>query len=326
MRNEPDIERLLAAFSHKKVDRVPNWEIMICERNVDYLLGSEVGTTTEFLDPKLYVQLAQKIGMDAISFRYVWDFGIPGLIQDWADLEKAIPHPDYDAIIGRLRATIRATAGTGIGVCYWAGSSFAHTYNKLGFENFMIKLHDDPLFVERVMDLYCDYFYNVVLRASEEGIAFFYIGDDLCGKSGPLVSPRVLERLWYPRAQRIIEPARRKGIPLLFHCDGGLGPVIPYLIKLGFSAIHPIEPYSNDIYEIKKRYGKDLCLVGNIDIAGVLAFGTPADVVQDVREHIARLSPGGGYVLCSSHSIINDVPPENFLAMIDTGHTTPPAD
>ncbi|MGQ9629498.1 MAG: uroporphyrinogen decarboxylase family protein [bacterium] len=188
----------------------------------------------------------------------------------------------------------------------------------------MVKLYDDPTFVERVMDLYCDHFYNLVLRACEEDISFFYIGDDLSWKNDTLVSPKILEHLWYPRAKKIIEPALRKGIPLLFHCDGHLMRVIPYLIELGFDAVHPIEPYGNDIYEIKRLYGDDLCLVGNIDIAGVLAFGTPSEVAEDVREHIDLLSPGSGYVLCSSHSIIDDIPPENFEAMIETGHSTPP--
>jgi uroporphyrinogen decarboxylase len=175
------------------------------------------------------------------------------------------------------------------------------------------------------MDLYADHYYNLMLRACEEDISFCYIGDDLAGKTSTLVSPATLERLWFPRAKRIIEPALRKGIPMIFHCDGCLEKVIPYAIKLGFSAVDPIEPYGNDIYRLKRLFGDQIALVGNIDIAGVLAFGTPDEVAADTREHIERLSPGSGYVLCSSHSIIDDVPPQNFWAMIETAHNTPPA-
>jgi uroporphyrinogen-III decarboxylase len=324
MKHDSDVGRILAALKHKPVDRVPNWEILIEARNVDALLESRPGLETTHLPPKLYVQLAKAIGMDAINYRFNWDFGIPGLLKDWPDLEGAIAHPDYDEFLAQLRQRIDATRGTGLGVCFWTGTSFSHTYNKLGFDNFMYKLYDDPEFVERVMDLYADHYYNLMVRACEEDISFCYIGDDLAGKTSTLVSPAVLERYWFPRAQRIIEPAIRKGIPMIFHCDGFLEQVIPYAIKLGFSAVDPIEPYGNDIYRLKRLFGKDVCLVGNIDIAGVLAFGTPDDVAADVREHIERLSPGSGYVLCSSHSIIDDVPPENFWAMIETGHATIP--
>jgi hypothetical protein len=324
MKHDCDVGRIVAALKHKPVDRVPNWEILIDPLNVDALLDSRPGVKTSALPPKLYVELAQKIGMDAINYRFNWDFGIPGLIKDWADLEGAIPHPDYDEFLKELRLRIDATRGTGVGVCFWTGTSFSHAYNKMGIDNFMYKLSDDPELVERVMDLYADHFYNLMLRACEEDVSFFYIGDDLAGKTSTLVSPATLERLWYPRAQRIIEPARRKGIPMILHCDGCLEQVIPYAIKLGFSAVDPIEPYGNDIYRLKRLFGRELALVGNIDIAGVLAFGTPDEVAADVREHIVRLSPGSGYVLCSSHSIIDDVPPENFHAMIETGHATAP--
>ena len=80
--------------------------------------------------------------------------------------------------------------------------------------------------------------------------------------------------------------------------------------------MHPIQPNCNDIYAYKKEYGSDLCLIGNIDLAGVLTFGTPAEVRKDTIKHIDALAPGGGYVVASSHSVTDDVPPENYQAMI----------
>ena len=77
---------------------------------------------------------------------------------------------------------------------------------------------------------------------------------------------------------------------------------------------------ANDIYEIHQERGDDLTLVGNIDVAGPLSFGTAEGVRQEVREHIDRLASGGGYVACSSHSIIDSVIPENFMAMCDETH------
>ena len=39
------------------------------------------------------------------------------------------------------------------------------------------------------------------------------------------------------------------------------------------------------------------------------------------KEHIDKLASGGGYVVASSHSITDDVPPENYVAMIETAQT-----
>ena len=42
--------------------------------------------------------------------------------------------------------------------------------------------------------------------------------------------------------------------------------------------------------------------------------------MQDVREHIDALAPGGGYIVTSSHSVMNHIPFENFMAMIEATH------
>ncbi len=51
-----------------------------------------------------------------------------------------------------------------------------------------------------------------------------------------------------------------------------------------------------------------------------LANGTPADVERDVIEHMDVMKPGGRWVAGSAHSIVNYIPHENFLAMINAFH------
>jgi len=63
-----------------------------------------------------------------------------------------------------------------------------------------------------------------------------------------------------------------------------------------------------DIFKMKESYGKKIALHGNIDLAGVLAYGTPDEVSADVIQHLEKLSIGGGYVCASSHNITESVP------------------
>ena len=60
-----------------------------------------------------------------------------------------------------------------------------------------------------------------------------------------------------------------------------------------------------------------MCFMGNIDLAGLLVYGTPQEVREDTKRHIEKLASGGGYIVGSSHSITDDVPPENYRAMIE---------
>jgi uroporphyrinogen decarboxylase len=71
-----------------------------------------------------------------------------------------------------------------------------------------------------------------------------------------------------------------------------------------------------DIYTVKPKYQDRFGIAGNVDIAGPLAFGTPEQAYEEAANMIERLKPGGRYILSSSHSITDDIPPENYRAMI----------
>jgi hypothetical protein len=42
---EPDINRLLDAFKHRKIDRVPNFEVLLEDKHVEQILGRYAGNT-----------------------------------------------------------------------------------------------------------------------------------------------------------------------------------------------------------------------------------------------------------------------------------------
>ena len=119
---------------------------------------------------------------------------------------------------------------------------------------------------------------------------------------------------------RIIEPALEKGIPVLFHSDGKIDDIVEDLIEMGIDCLNPMDPYSIDYREYKKRYGSKLSLFGNMDIEFPLSKGTPQDVDRDVKQHMQILKPGYGYVAASSHSIVDYIPHENFITMINAIH------
>ena len=71
--------------------------------------------------------------------------------------------------------------------------------------------------------------------------------------------------------------------------------------------------------DLKREFGQDFVFWGGgVDTSGVLAFGTPQEVRDNVRRNVEILAPGGGYVFNTVHNIINGVPPENVIAMWET--------
>ncbi len=74
-----------------------------------------------------------------------------------------------------------------------------------------------------------------------------------------------------------------------------------------------------DLRAVKAKYGRRLCLIGNIDSSRTLPYGTPEDVAHEVREAIDIAAPGGGYILASDHSLHDGIPIDNITTMFRVG-------
>jgi len=73
----------------------------------------------------------------------------------------------------------------------------------------------------------------------------------------------------------------------------------------------------SDLPSLKKRFGKNIVFCGGIDAHRILPFGTAAEVREEVKRVMQILGPGGGCMISAVHTVMNDVPPENVLAMVD---------
>jgi len=74
--------------------------------------------------------------------------------------------------------------------------------------------------------------------------------------------------------------------------------------------------------KLKRDFGDKLCFHGAVDVQQTLPYGTSKDVRAEVRQRIATLGKGGGYILCSTHNIQAGTPLENILAMYDEARKT----
>jgi hypothetical protein len=329
---------------------VPNFEILIEDRHTSRLLKRTVGHTlgsakgasedeyvTPPMDPADYVEICRLVGQDAIGMEALWaplkiegedgklHIITDGSIHTWDQLDLVVPHSqelDIEPKRRYLREYIATCRGTGIGTTIMTAAPIMTPYQFIvGFEEFMIKLLTDRDFIEKIVTLCMDYYLDIIRMACEEGISWIYIGDDIGGKGGLLMGPELTRKYAIPCYERIVNLCNTYHVPVTLHSCGNAVDIIPDLIDIGVVMYNPVEPTSGaDIYEVFKKYGDRICFSGNIDIAGVLAFGTPAEVEQDVHHHIESLAQKGGYILTSSHSITNDIPYENFMAMIAAGH------
>jgi uroporphyrinogen decarboxylase len=165
-----------------------------------------------------------------------------------------------------------------------------------------------------------DYYAELVQCAVDEGIDMIFAADDFAYKSGLLVRPEIFKRLWRPHFDRILEPARNANIPIIFHSDGKVDDCVEMLIDMGVNCLTPMDPSGVNYKDYKRKYGDRVTLHGNIDIQWPLATGALQDVENDVKNHMDVLKPGGRWIAGSSHSIVNYIPHQNFITMINAIH------
>ena len=141
--------------------------------------------------------------------------------------------------------------------------------------------------------------------------------DDIAHNTGLLVNPKYLRKYVFPWYKKMGDICRDRGIGFVYHSDGDCTEALQDLVDCGFHGFHPIQPNCMDIVEVKKKWGKSLCLLGNINLDSTLTLGIPGDVRAEVYERIRIIGPGGGYMVASSNSIPDYVPLDNMKALLN---------
>jgi uroporphyrinogen decarboxylase len=94
------------------------------------------------------------------------------------------------------------------------------------------------------------------------------------------------------------------------------------MISLGIDVLNPIQwrCAGMEREELKRDFGDDVIFHGAVDNQYTLAFGSVEEVRTEVEENIEILGDGGGYILAPCHNIQAVSPPENIVAMYETGY------
>jgi len=317
-------ERVLAVLNHGIPDRVPTYEVLIDAPMVETVLGIK-GHNSAMLQPGDLVQLHKALGLDAIVCGLKFFRPRDQLLGKQLSISKIIrpSREDCDAAMARAVETARIAHEEGLATAAYTHGAFDVLYESLGFENFMMLLYDDFDYVQELAELLFSHHFLSAQEALTHDFDWMVVGDDVAFKTGLFIRPDMFLDIWKAREEKLFVFIQAAGRAVEFHSDGKLDFIMPYLIEMGVALVNPIEPYSNNIREIKAKYGSRIALRGNIDIAGALANGTPAEVYEETRQLVLDLKPGGNYICSTSHSITPAVKPENYCmlhqAVLDYG-------
>ncbi|MBN1871969.1 MAG: hypothetical protein JW800_05290 [Candidatus Omnitrophica bacterium] len=107
----------------------------------------------------------------------------------------------------------------------------------------------------------------------------------------------------------------QKGMPATLHSHGNVSDIVPHVIEAGFRAIEPLENgVGLDLAKLKKTYGRDLVLIGGVDVLSFEVFNTAVD---EIKKKLQYLKGDGGYIYRADSPIFKDMDFGNYKSIIE---------
>jgi len=336
---EPDFDNLKRVLLGGRGYRVPNMELVIDQEIKDGFMGRAVATLEDEIEFRYkagydyawisigMIDPAGTVNKDLVkeqldSERHVegrdkrvWADEHSGRINNREDLESfSWPKPeklDYSPFI-KAQRSLRP----GMKIIAVLGKIFTAAWELMGLENFSLTMYDDPEFIDDLIERIGNIQLEVLKKIVQiDTVGAVWIPDDIAYHTNTMVSEEWLKTKIFPYYKKMADICKQVDKPLIYHSDGNLTKMLDTIIKTGFDALHPIEPESMDIYEVRNKIGKKLCLVGNIRVH-ILATQSPEKIRELVKDRVINLGHKGAYCVGSSNSVPNYVPLENYKTML----------
>jgi methanogenic corrinoid protein MtbC1 len=335
---KPDFERYLTALNCQEPDRVPLGDFYMDPLAKERFLGRKLVSLDDevafwrtagfdyITSPAGVIEvfgtkLGAKSGVtktdEGEESTRQWANEHEGIITTWEQFEK-FPWPSADDLDFSKWRTFGKILPPGMKALAILGRIYTQVWMMMGADTFYRSLKSNEALLAAMFEKVGRIQYETLLRLLEyPSVGAIVNPDDIAHNAGWLIHPEYFRKYIFPWYKKMAAECCNKGVGFVLHSDGDCTDAMDDIIACGFQGFNPIQPNCMDIVEVKKRWGKSICLIGNINLDSTLTLGSPQDVRAEVYERIRAIGPGGGYMLASSNSITDYVPLENMKAMLE---------
>lgn len=241
--------------------------------------------------------------------------GIPALEREIRQIEKKLKEPfDFsDQSIFEAWDRITQTLGKTTAIAFSAG--IAIPMQPVYLECLATK----PQLIEIFLDYQTMHCIEFTKEAKKHGADFILGGGDCATDHGPIYNPKIFKNMLGPRYSKILKVCKSLNLPYVYRSDGNTKPLWKiWFEEIGFDGYAEIDKSAGmDLGELKQLYGEKITLIGNVDCAKTLVYGTKEEIELEVKDCIRKAAKGGGFILTSSNSIHYNIPAKNFVYMVE---------
>jgi len=233
-------------------------------------------------------------------------------------------HGAYQAFRGELVA-MQARCGDMVWMpAQWSAGARLSWYGDLGYESFFHIVGAYPDRARKLLEVggawgHC--WSRLIARAVEDGLYphAVLLGEDICTQRGPMISPIFMARYYAPQLRHGLQPLLDVGCRPVWHCDGGVRPMLEMLIDCGVQGLQGFQPECglniDWVVQQRTREGRPLVIFGPLAVTTELPRCTPEEIRAKVRHAVDVCRGNAGLVLFTANTINPDVPLANIRAM-----------
>jgi hypothetical protein len=189
-------------------------------------------------------------------------------------------------------------------------------------------LMDDPILVEKWMNIYAEFSISMAERIlSEVEVDAVLFSEPIGGNHGPLISPKMYSAIILKSYLPIMEVLRRYGIKtIIYRTYANTRALLPSVVNAGFNCLWACEsdPVAMNYTDIRREFGRDLRLIGGIDSDSLRQ--NQQEIYRSVMNIVPSLLQEGGYIPLADGRVREDVSFENYIyyrKLLETVTTNP---
>jgi hypothetical protein len=255
----------------------------------------------------------------------VWE--VEHLLKDADDLKAYLTLPDtvfeYDVDVSNLIAEDNRVGDAGIVMVDFA-DPICHAASLFSMADYTIVAFTEQALFHTLLDKWAKPLTDRAHKVAADfpGRLWRIVGPEYA--TPPYLPPRLFEEYVVRYTGPIVRAVEATGGFARLHCHGRIKDVLPMIVSMGPSAIDPIEPPPQgnaDLAWVRKEYGKDLVLFGNVEVSDIETL-PPSKFERKCRQsvHDGTSGTGRGFVLmptaCPYGRKISANVLENYRAMV----------
>lgn len=235
----------------------------------------------------------------------VWT--IEHLLKDIDDLEAYLQLPDdvfaYDVDASNLFIEDEKLGDKGV-IMVSTGDPICFAASLFSMEDYLIlALTENDLF-HALLDKVSQHIYTITESTARKfpNHLWSIYGPEYATE--PYLPPKLFDEYVVRYTKPMLDIIKRYGGFTRIHCHGRIKNILPHIIEMGAMGLDPIEPPPQgdvDLAYIRKEYGRDLVLFGNLEISDIETMN-PVEFEKVVHRSLldGTYGDGKGFVLMPS--------------------------